>query len=55
MKALFNILFGDWRTLTVVGASLAVIWPLLQSVWAPEVGYVLPLCLLAGAAWLARH
>lgn len=55
MKALFKTLFGDWRTISVVGLSLIVIWPLLQSNWASEAGFVLPLCLLAGAAWLARH
>ncbi|OBS09353.1 hypothetical protein [Acidihalobacter prosperus] len=55
MKALFKTLFGDWRTLTVVGASLAVAWPLLHSPWAALAGYALPLCLLAGSAWLARH
>lgn len=55
MKALYKTLFGDWRAITVVGLSLALVWPILHSVWSELGGYVLPFFLLTGVAWLARH
>lgn len=55
MRALIKTLFGDRHTLSVVALSLGVAWTLLHSPWADATGYVLPVCLQAGAAWLARH
>lgn len=55
MQGFIKTLFGDKRTLAVVALSILVALVLLHSPAAPLAGLVLPLCLLAGAAYLARH
>lgn len=55
MKPLFKTLFGDRRTIAVAAASLLVTALVLYSPAAAFAGAVLPVCLLGGAAYLARH
>ncbi len=55
MQGFIKTLFGDKRTLAVAGSSILVALAVLHSPAAPWAGLVLPACLLAGAAYLARH
>lgn len=54
MKAFFKTLFGDMKTILVVGLCLAVSVGFLLTPYRVVSGYVLPLTLLLGATWLAR-
>lgn len=55
MQGFFKTLFGDKRTLAVAGLSILAVFAVLHSPAAPLAGLVLPLCLMAGAAYLAKH
>ncbi len=55
MQGFIKTLFGDKRTLAVAGGSMLVALAVLHSPVAAWAGLVFPACLLAGAAYLARH
>jgi hypothetical protein len=55
MQGFIKTLFGDKRTMAVTALSVLVALAVLYSPAAPVAGLVLPACLLAGAAYLARH
>lgn len=55
MQGFIKTLFGDKRTLAVTAASVLVALVVLHSPASLVAGVVLPLCLLAAAAHLARH
>jgi hypothetical protein len=55
MKSLIKTLIGDARTVACVTVALVIAVVLLGTVARPAAGIVLPLVLLAGAAYLARH
>ncbi|MDE2238801.1 MAG: hypothetical protein KGJ73_02585 [Rhodospirillales bacterium] len=55
MNGFIKTLFGDKRTLAVTALSILVTLAVLHSPVLLAAGLVLPLCLLAGAAYLARH
>ena len=55
MQGFIKTLFGDKRTLAVTALSILVAVVVLHSPAFLAAGMVLPLCLLAGAAYLARH
>ncbi|GAN79645.1 hypothetical protein [Acidocella aminolytica] len=55
MQGFFKTLFGDKRTLAVAGLSILVTLGVLHSPAASMAGLALPLCLVAGAAYLAKH
>jgi hypothetical protein len=55
MQGFIKTLFGDKRTLTVSALSILVALAVLHSPAAAAAGLVLPICLMAGAAYLAKH
>ena len=55
MKALIKTLIGDWRTVLVVAISLGASVAVLKGPVPEASGYLLPVLLLGGASWLARH
>lgn len=55
MRGFLKTLFGDKRTLAVAGLSILVALAVMHTPAAPLTGLVLPPCLLAAAAYLARH
>ena len=55
MQGFIKTLFGDARTLMVAGLCILVGFVVLHTPAAALAGLVLPLCLLGGAAYLARH
>ncbi|MBB5373411.1 hypothetical protein [Acidocella aromatica] len=55
MRGFIKTLFGDQRTLSVVGLSILVAVVVLHSPAELAAGLALPVSLLAGAAYLARH
>jgi hypothetical protein len=55
MRGLFKTLFGDARHVLAAALCLMVTLAALRSPAAPAAGLVLPLCLLAAAAYLARR
>jgi hypothetical protein len=55
MRGFIKTLFGDGRTLATAGLSILAAVAVLHSSAAAFAGLVLPCCLLAGAAYLARH
>ncbi len=54
MQGFVKTLFGDKYTLGVAGSCILVAAVLLHTPAAIFAGAVLPICLLAGAAYLAR-
>ncbi len=55
MRVFMKTVFGDIPTLLVAGLCLAVAIAILHTPAAILAGAVLPLCLLGGAAYLARR
>lgn len=55
MQGFIKTLFGDKYTLGVAGSCIAVAVALLHSPAAVIAGAVLPVCLLGGAAYLAKR
>lgn len=55
MRGFIKTLFGDAGTLAVTGLSIVIAFAVLRSPAAPYAGLALPLCLLGGAAWLAKR
>lgn len=55
MQGFIKTLFGDKRTFAVAALSILFALAVLHSPAAILAGLVLPFCLLAGAAYLARH
>ena len=55
MQGFIKTLFGDKRTLAVAAVSILSVLVVLHSPAAILAGLVLPICLLAGTAYLARH
>jgi hypothetical protein len=55
MKGLIKTLIGDGRTVACVAVALAIALVLLETSARLAAGIVMPLVLLAGAAYLARH
>ena len=55
MQALFKTLFGSVRTIAVGALSLGVAFALLHGPLPVLAGVVLPIGLLLGAGYLARH
>ncbi|MDR3522115.1 MAG: hypothetical protein P4L54_10955 [Acidocella sp.] len=55
MQGFIKTLFGDKNTLVVVAGAILAAVLVLHSPLPVLAGALLPLCLLAGAAYLARH
>jgi hypothetical protein len=55
MQGFIKTMFGDKRTVMVAVASIIIAFAALHSPATAFAGAILPLCLLAGAAYLARH
>lgn len=55
MQGFIKTLFGDTNTLAATAASILIAFAVLHSPATILAGLILPLCLLAGAAYLARH
>jgi hypothetical protein len=55
MNALFKTLFGNPHTIAVGGIAVGLAAIALHSPAHVLAGFVLPIALLAGAAYLARH
>ncbi|HQT62926.1 MAG TPA: hypothetical protein PLT25_04670 [Acidocella sp.] len=55
MQGFIKTIFGDKYTLSVAGACIVIAVTLLHTPAAIMAGFVLPACLLAGAAYLAKH
>ena len=55
MQGFMKTLIGDKYTLAVALANILIALALLHSPAARAAGIVLPLCLLAGAGFLARR
>lgn len=55
MKALFKTLFGSARTIAAASAAVFLAALALHGPAPALAGAVLPVALLAGAAYLARH
>lgn len=55
MQGFFKTLFGDKYTLVVAASSILVAFAVLHSPATAFAGLILPFCLLAGAAYLARR
>jgi hypothetical protein len=55
MRGLFKTLIGDVRNLAVAASCVGVAVAILYSPFTPAAGLALPLALLAGAAYLAKH
>lgn len=55
MKSLIKTLIGDGRTVGCVAVALVIALLLLGTPARPAAGIAMPLVLLAGAAYLARH
>jgi hypothetical protein len=55
MRGLIKTLFGDARHLVVVAGCIIVTLALLHTCLAPAAAFVLPVSLLAGAAYLAKR
>ncbi len=55
MQGFIKTLFGDKHTLAVAAASGLIAFAVLHSPATILAGLIFPLCLLAGAAYLARR
>jgi len=55
MHGFIKTLFGDRRTFIVAVSSIIIAYATLHSPATAFAGVILPLCLLAGAAYLARY
>ena len=55
MSAFFKTLFGDLRTIAVVTLVMVVEVVLVASGYVDWASYAVPVCALAGAAWLATE
>ncbi|WP_298284495.1 hypothetical protein [Acidocella sp.] len=55
MNGFIKTLFGDKNTLLVAGLSILIAAGLLRTPAHELAGLALPLCLLAGAGYLARR
>ncbi|MCB5945581.1 hypothetical protein [Acidocella sp. KAb 2-4] len=55
MQGFIKTLFGDKRTLATAGLAIGTAVAVLHSPAQMLAGLALPVCLLAGAAYLARH
>jgi hypothetical protein len=55
MQGFVKTLFGDKHTLAVAAASVLIAFAVLHSPATIMAGLILPLCLLASAAYLARR
>ena len=55
MQGFIKTLFGDKRTLLVAVFSILIAYAVLHSPASLYAGIILPFCLLAGAAYLAKH
>lgn len=55
MQGFIKTLFGDKHTISVSALAILITLAVLHSPAAAAAGLVLPVCLMAGAAYLAKH
>ena len=55
MQGFVKTLIGDKRTVAVVAIAVLIAYGLLHTPIAIAAGFVMPICLVAGAVYLAQH